>query len=102
MTSPTTWEFAAHPELKRIREKLLARYGASLKVLPSSPEFFTFQVCGKTDEALIRELEREQTELSGSQGLFFQTSCKLGRNDGVSICYLPGGPLTDDPGFWYY
>jgi hypothetical protein len=98
-----TWEYTAAPELKSALAKLEARFGPRLNVLPSDPEWLTFQVYGLTDEVLIRTLEREQVSLFGRDLNNFQVVCRLdGKEKGVSIRHLRGGALTSDPGFWYY
>ena len=103
MTSDQTWQYSASPHLKAIRQKLEARFGHQFRLLPSKPEWLTFQVRGLTDEVLIRTLEREQHQVFGIQLLNFQIVCDLkGKERGVSIRYLLGGSLSGDPGFWYY
>lgn len=96
-----TWEYSAAPELKAILGKLETRFGPRLNVLPSDPEWLTFQVFGLTDEVLIRTLEREQVQFFGTYMNNFQVVCRLdAKEKGVSIKFLPGGAA--DPGFWYY
>ena len=98
-----TWEYAARPELKAVRAWLETRFGVRLNLLPSDPEWLTFQVVGMTDEVLIRTLEREQVQLFGTYMTNFQVLCRMGgKEKGVSIRFLPGGAATSDPGFWYY
>jgi hypothetical protein len=98
-----TWNYAAAPELKAVLAIIEGRFGPRLHLLPSDPEWLTFQVYGFTDEVLIRTLEREQVQLFGNQMNNFQVVCRLdGKESGVSVRYLPGGARTGDPGFWYY
>jgi hypothetical protein len=98
-----TWEYRAAPELKAVLAKLEARFGARLNILPSEPEWLTFQVHGLTDEVLIRTLERDQVALFGREMNNFQVLCRMdGKEKGVSIRHLAGGALAGDPGFWYY
>jgi hypothetical protein len=94
------WENAAAPELKAVLRKLETRFGAMLRLLPSSPAWLSFQVYGLTDENLIRLLEREQNDIFGNQCLHHSVWKNLRKEEGVSIEYKPG--LSQDAGFWYY
>lgn len=101
MRKNLTWEYNAAPELKAMLAKLEARFGPRLNLLPSDPEWLTFQVFGLTDENLIRTLEREQVQFFGTYMNNFQVVCRMdGKEKGVSIAFLPGGGR--DAGFWYY
>jgi hypothetical protein len=95
------WEYSSHPELKKVLSNLEARFGPRLHVLPSAPEWLTFEVYGMTDEVLIRTLEREHVNLFGAYALHHQILKQLGGSDrGVSVRHVPGS--TPDSGFWYY
>lgn len=105
MFSQSVWDYAARPELKLILDKLKTRFGNSLNVLPSDPEWLTFEVTGLTNHCLIHLLEQEHGQMFGDTICRYQILTEqTGKERGVSIRYLPNAiALSEaDSGFWYY
>jgi hypothetical protein len=105
MSSRVFWDSAAGPELKTILGKLQERFGGDLRLLPSDPEWLTFQVFGLTEFALLQSLERERQQLFGDLLPRCQiVSQQAGKERGVSIRYLGDSAAlaAAAPGFWLY
>lgn len=105
MLSQLQWTYSAHPDLQALLSRIDSSFGSGVVVLDSTPEWLTFRVSGQTDYGLIRELERMQHELFGSEMWRYQVLHSQGENGaGVSIRVL----TTSDErtrissGFWSY
>ena len=105
MLSQLKWKYSAHPALQSMLDKLDARFGNRLVVMESSPEWLTFRVSGLTDLNVIRQLEREQSELFGPEIWNYQILySQAGEEPGVSIRVLSTSAQRTSilSGFWSY
>jgi hypothetical protein len=105
MLSQLKWKYSAHPALHTLLDKIDARFGNRLVVLDSTPEWLTFRVSDLTELNVIRELERQQSELFGPEMWRYQVLYSQdGREPGVSIRILTTSAERSwiSSGFWSY
>ena len=105
MLSQLKWKYSAHPALQSLLDKLDARFGNRLTVLDSDPEWLTFRVSGLTDLNVIRQLEREQSDLFGPEIWRYQILySQTGAEPGVQVRVLSTSAQRSSilSGFWSY